>query len=72
MKPPTTHELIRISLIAAVFCAIALAAAFAGAGITAFAVLAVIVGPASILLYRALSNPHDASSTDPTSQPHPG
>lgn len=73
MKPPTSQELTRISAIAAIFCAIALAGAFAGAGITAFAVLAIVVGPASVLLYRAFSNHRlgGASSTD-AGQPYPG
>ncbi len=44
---PTAHEITRMSLIATALCAIALASAFAGAGITAFVVLAVVVGPAS-------------------------
>ena len=71
---PTTHELAGISAIAAVFCVVALAAAFAGAGVTAFAILAVVVGPASILIHRARSNRgrERARDTDATSQPHPG
>lgn len=71
---PTTRELTGITAIAAVFCAIALVAAFAGAGVTAFAILAVVVGPASILIHRALSHHHRerAPDTDAASQPHPG
>ncbi len=71
---PTTHELTGITAIAAVFCAVALGAAFAGAGVTAFAILAVVVGPASILIQRALSNHHRARTPDKdaASQPHPG
>ncbi len=72
MKPPTTQELTRMTAIAAVFCGVALAAAFAGAGITAFAVLAIVVGPASVLLYRAFSNQRAGrvSSTDAAGQPY--
>lgn len=74
MKPPSPHELTRIAAIAAIFCGVALAAAFAGAGITALAVLAVVVGPASVVAYRALSSrPFDGqSTTDATGRPYPG
>lgn len=74
MKPPTAHELTRIAAIAAIFCGVALAAAFAGAGITAFAVLAVVVGPASVLVYRVLStrDVERQSTTDATGRPYPG
>lgn len=52
MKTPTAHDLTQV---AAVLCVLALVAAFAGAGITALAVLAIIAGPASILAHRALA-----------------
>ncbi len=74
MKPPTGQELTRIAFIAAIFCGLSLAAAFAGVGITALAVLAVVVGPASVLGYRALSSHHlgRSSATDAACQPYPG
>lgn len=50
---------------------VALVAAFAGAGITAIAVLAIVVGPASVLLERAFSA-RGAGSGGSAGQPYPG
>lgn len=47
MSQPTRRDYLRISAIAAALCAVALVAAFAGAGLAAFIVLAVVVGPIS-------------------------
>jgi len=56
MTPPSAHEFSRITAIGVLLCALTLAAAFAGAGLTAFAVAALVGGPISVLGGRALSN----------------
>ena len=55
MTPPSAHEFSRITAIGVLLCALTLAAAFAGAGVTAFAVAALVGGPISVLGGRALS-----------------
>ena len=55
MTPPSAHEFSRITAIGVLLCALTLAAAFAGAGVTAFAVAALVGGPVSVLGGRALS-----------------
>lgn len=69
MKTPTAHDLTQIAAIAAVLCVLGLVAAFAGAGITALAVLAIIAGPASILAHRALER---RGADQSASRVHPG
>ena len=72
MNAPTRHELTGIAAIAAVLCGLTLAAAFAGAGIAAFAVLAILAGPASVLGYRVYSNHRDDSVSGPQRHAHRG
>jgi len=55
MTPPSAHEFSRITAVGVLLCALTLAAAFAGAGVTAFAVAALVGGPISVLGGRALS-----------------
>jgi Flp pilus assembly protein TadB len=47
MTSPPAQDYLRISAIAAALCVLALVVAFAGAGLIAFVVLAVAVGPIS-------------------------
>ena len=47
MSQPARQDYLRISAIAAALCALALVTAFAGAGVAALGVLAVVVGPIS-------------------------
>ncbi len=53
MTPPSAHEFSRITAIGVLLRALTLAAAFAGAGLTAFAVVALVGGPISVLGGRA-------------------
>ena len=55
MTDPTAHDYLRISAIAAALCIVALVAAFAGAGLAAFVVLAVVVGPISFYANQLLA-----------------
>ena len=55
MADPTAHDYLRISALAAALCIVALVAAFAGAGLAAFVVLAVVVGPISVYANQLLA-----------------
>lgn len=64
------NNIARITAIAAVLCVSAVAAAFAGAGLAAFIVLAVLVGPISFYINQYLRGHTGRGST--REQPHPG
>lgn len=55
MSEPTPQDYLRIAAIAAALCVVALVAAFAGLGLTAFIVLAVVVGPISFYANQLLA-----------------
>jgi len=69
VSQPTTHDYLRVSAIAAALSLLTLVVALAGAGLTAFIVLAVAVGPISFygnqLARRAGGGPAGGGRTRP-------
>lgn len=59
MNRPTAQEYRRLTAIAAILSTIAVVAAFLGAGMTAFIVLAIVVGPASFYASQYLGSHSD-------------